>query len=409
MRVKEIKVRNYKGLRNVSITDIPGFAVFVGANGVGKSTIIGIFDFLKDCLKENVTVAVRRRGGFEELISRNAESGETISIELAIQLDLLSEQTDEKSRTVRYSIELAAEGKSRVRVHKEILQYRRFERGAPYQFIRFENGSGVAIAETLDNFDGDIPDDQIKREEQTLSSPDLLAIKGLSQFKQFDAARQLSSLIEQWNISDIRIDDARMSREPELAEHLSANGDNVAAYAQYLAENYPQDFEDIVKKVADRVPGIADVDTENTIDGRVALRFKDRNFATSFIARAVSDGTIKMFAYLTLLHDPNPHPLLCVEEPENQLYPKLLHVLAEEFSAYAKRRKGVGQVFVTTHSPDFLNAVPLSSIYWIEKHEGYASVYSAYKNEQIKRLNDLGDPPGELWQQGFFGNVDELK
>ena len=59
-----------------------------------------------------------------------------------------------------------------------------------------------------------------------------------------------------------------------------------------------------------------------------------------------------MFAYLVLLYDPKPHPLLAVEEPENQLYPELLYELIEEFRAYALRG---GQVFVSTHSPDFLN------------------------------------------------------
>jgi predicted ATPase len=67
------------------------------------------------------------------------------------------------------------------------------------------------------------------------------------------------------------------------------------------------------------------------------LRFKDGAFEDPFLARHVSDGTIKMFAYLILLYDPKPHPLLCVEEPENRLYPKLLWELAEEFRAYSLR------------------------------------------------------------------------
>ena len=62
--------------------------------------------------------------------------------------------------------------------------------------------------------------------------------------------------------------------------------------------------------------------------------------------RQVSDGTIKMFAYLVLLNDPKPYPLLAVEEPENQLYPELLPELAEEFRDYA-RRGGQGVHFST--------------------------------------------------------------
>lgn len=69
-----------------------------------------------------------------------------------------------------------------------------------------------------------------------------------------------------------------------------------------------------------------------------------------------------MFAYLVLLNDPKPHPLLCVEEPENQLYPQLMAELAEEFRAYADRW---GQVFVSTHSPDFLNDLELDEVFFL--------------------------------------------
>jgi predicted ATPase len=109
-----------------------------------------------------------------------------------------------------------------------------------------------------------------------------------------------------------------------------------------------------------------------------------------------------MFAYLALLRDPSPYPLLCIEEPENQLYPSLMSVLAEEFAAYAERRKGLAQVFVTTHSPDFLNAVPLGSIYWLRKVQGYTQVCRAGADEQLAAFVAEGDKPGWLWRQGLF-------
>jgi predicted ATPase len=80
---------------------------------------------------------------------------------------------------------------------------------------------------------------------------------------------------------------------------------------------------------------------------------------------------MKMFAYLLLLHDPSPHPVLCVEEPENQLYPDLMHELSEEFRDYAERG---GQVFISTHSPDFLNGVRLEEIFFLVKRNGYTEI-----------------------------------
>ena len=100
-----------------------------------------------------------------------------------------------------------------------------------------------------------------------------------------------------------------------------------------------------------------------------------------------------MFAYLVLLHDPSAHPLLCVEEPENQLYPDLLGSLAEEFAGYARRG---GQVFVSTHSPDFLNEVPLDSIFWLSKRNGLTSVVRARDDERLRAWVEGGDKPGYL-------------
>jgi predicted ATPase len=152
-----------------------------------------------------------------------------------------------------------------------------------------------------------------------------------------------------------------------------------------------------------RVPGITSVESKTTEEGRVLLKFQDGAFEDPFLARYVSDGTIKMLAYLTLLYDPAPHPLLCVEEPENQLYPKLLWELAEEFRAYAHRG---GQVFVSTHSPDFLNAAKLDEVFWLIKTKGYTQIRRARDDQQLAAYMAEGDQMGYLWEQGFFEGAD---
>ncbi len=148
-----------------------------------------------------------------------------------------------------------------------------------------------------------------------------------------------------------------------------------------------------------RVPGVSVVQPQQTLDGRLILRFQDGSFKDPFIARYVSDGTIKMFAYLVLLNDPKPYPLLAVEEPENQLYPELLPELAEEFRDYARRG---GQVFISTHSPDFLNALTLEEIYCLRKEKGFTTITRASDSENLRALFEAGDLPGYLWKQGLF-------
>jgi len=401
MRVHSIRVKNFKSLRDVSMKNIPGFAVLVGANGTGKSTFIGIFDFLKDCLKNDVRAALQKRGGFSQVVSRGHE-GEAIQIELQIQMDI---DAIKRKRLVTYRLEIVEQGR-RILIAEESLRFKRGRHGYPYYFIRFKNGVGEALAESFDAFDKDVPLDQLEREEAELDAPHILALKGLGQFRHFDAASQLRKLIENWIVSDFRIEDARIEPDAAVAEHLNERGSNIALYAQYLLEDHRETYETIVSEMARLVPGIAEVITADTGDGRVALRFRDKAFEKDFIARAVSDGTIKMFAYLALLHDPAPHPLLCVEEPENQLYPTLLEKLSEQFAEYAKRRKGEGQVFVTTHSPDFLNEVPLDAIYWLQKRNGFTKIHRGGDNLQLQDFIAEGDKPGWLWRQRLFEGVD---
>ncbi len=100
------------------------------------------------------------------------------------------------------------------------------------------------------------------------------------------------------------------------------------------------------------------------------------------------------------MHDPSPHPLLAIEEPENQLHPKLLRELAEEFRDYANRG---GQIFISTHSPDFLDGVELDELFWLtKKKDGFTEVKRASDHELIRNLIDEGDLLGALWQQDFF-------
>ena len=174
----------------------------------------------------------------------------------------------------------------------------------------------------------------------------------------------LGELIENWHVSDFHISKARPEPEFAHAEHLSTEGDNLALVIQYLYQKHRPIFDKVLKKLERRIPGLSNVEAKTTEEGRVLLRFQDGSFKDPFLARHVSDGTIKMLAYLVLLHDPDPHPLLCVEEPENQLYPSLLAELAEEFREYANRG---GQVFVSTHSPDFLNYTRLEEVFCLEE------------------------------------------
>lgn len=385
MQIETLEIRNYRLFRNARFTDLPRMTVVVGANGSGKSTLFDVFSFLKESLTQNVAVAVSHRGGFQELVSR----GENGPIGIGLKF------RESGGRLATYHLEIGGEG-GRPVVKREILKFRRGQYGKPWHFVDFSEGRGTAITnETAYGQEGAVEE----RKPYELDDPTVLAIKGLGQFKEFRVVAEFRNLIEHWHVSDFHISDARPSTETGYAEHLSTRGDNVAQVAQYLYDHHRETFDRILRAMSERVPGVKKVEARPTEDGRLVLRFQDGTFKDPFVARYVSDGTIKMFAYLVLLYDPKPHPLLAIEEPENQLYPELLYELVEEFRDYARRG---GQVFVSTHSPEFLNGVKLDEIYWLVKRDGFTTVRKAGDDETLRNLVNEGDLPGTLWKQGLF-------
>ena len=394
MRIESIKLTNFKSFKTVEMLNIPAYCVVVGANGSGKSTLFDVFGFLKDCLTYNVRQALQTRGGFDEVISRGVDKDSLIQIEIKFRLEIA-----QVNRLVTYIIHIGLQGNKPV-IKLELLRYKRGRYGSPYHFLKFSLGTGYAIINE-ENFDK--PDKELIREEQSIGEG-VLAIKGLGQFKRFKAANAFRQLIENWHVSDFHIDLARGSKEAAgYNDHLSTTGDNLQLVAKNIYENTPEIFDRIVEVMKRQVPGIHSVETIDTQDGRLLLQFRDAAFTVPFIDKYVSDGTIKMFAYLTLLYDPDAHPLLCVEEPESQLYPRLLSELAEEFRSYAQRG---GQVFVSTHSPDFLNAIELQETFWLVKENGSTQIRRAASDSQIAAYMAAGDQMGLLWKQGFFDGAD---
>jgi predicted ATPase len=394
MKIETIRLKNFKTFEDVKLQDIPAFCIVVGANGTGKTTLFDVFGFLKDCLTYNVSSALLSRGGFKEVVSRG-KIDQTISFELQFRLNI-----NDKERLVTYFLEIGQEHKKPI-VQREILRYKRGANGSPYHFLDFQRGQGTAVT---NEEDFSKTEEKLEREQQKLDAPDMLAVKGLGQFQRFKAANAFRQMLENWHVSDFHINLARGSKDAAgYAEHLSVSGDNLQLVANHLYENHREKFNSIIDKMKKRVPGIGAITPVSTDDGRLLLKFQDGSFKDPFIDKYVSDGTIKMFAYLLLLHDPSPHPLLCVEEPENQLYPHLLLELAEEFRSYAQRG---GQVFVSTHSPDFLNAAELDEVFWLIKENGYTKVKRAEDDEQITAYMNDGDKMGYLWKQGFFKGAD---
>ncbi len=154
-----------------------------------------------------------------------------------------------------------------------------------------------------------------------------------------------------------------------------------------------------------RVPRIEKVLADPMPDGRLLLQIKDLPFERPVLSRFASDGTLKMLAYLTVLHGPEPPQFVGIEEPENFLHPRLLPELAEECRSATAR----SQLLVTTHSPFFLNAIRPEEVRVLYRDEqGYTQVVRASEITGIPDFVKAGASMGHLWLEGRLGVGDPL-
>ncbi len=383
--IEEISIKNYRVLQDVTLKGIQPFSVFLGPNGSGKTTFFDVIGFLSDCLTTNVRNALDNRGGFQEVISRDAEKQE---IEFVVKY-----REKPKQPIITYTLAITEEENTPI-VSKETLQWRRGQRGNPFAFLNFTHGCGEVIS-------GEVPENTDQRIHYQMDDPSSLALKTIGQLSDNPRVVSLRRFIESWFLSHFIPNQARRLATAGAAEHLSSEGDNIANVVQYLVDEHPEIMQNILQQLIERIPELEQVNSEQTIDGRVALLFKDEPFTKPFLAQFASDGTLKLLAYSILLNDPTPSQLLCIENPENGLHHQLLEHLTEELRKYSEH----SQVFVSTHSPLFVNTIKDAKSLWICQREekGYTTITRADKIPGAKHFILKAEKRlGDLWTKGHL-------
>jgi len=387
-RIESIKIKNYRALRDLELTNITPLTVFLGPNGSGKSTIFDVFAFLAECFTVGLRKAWDKRNRFRELRSRDAEG--PIEFELKYR-----EMRD--SPIITYHLAVTEDAKGPI-VAKEWLQWRRGSTGQPFRFLDFNNGEGRVFA-------GEQPAQTTERIDEVLSLPDALAVNTLGQLSRHPRVSALREFIIGWYLSYLSADNTRGIPESGPQERLSETGDNLPNVIQYLREQYPQRLDTILHRLSERVPRLERVDADVMQDGRLLLQIKDAPFERPIMAKYASDGTLKMLAYLTVLYDPDPPKLVGIEEPENQLHPRLLQNLAEECRNASART----QLMVTTHSPFFVNGLSPNELWVLYRDDdGYTKARRAFDMQDINAFVDNGALLGDLWMEGHFEVGDPL-
>lgn len=425
-KIEGFRVKNFRALKDITLGRVwnqqhsepltPMTAV-IGKNGVGKNTLFDAFGFLADALKLGVEEACdsRGRGGFERIRTQGQQG--SIGFEVYYR-------EDGNARPITYEVSIDVDNSGRPYVLRERLRQRRKGQkyGRPFSFLVLDCGQGVAwrgdqAGRQIDDDQGDFDlsalmesiksgraqEESSETEVVELEDTRKLGIATLGSLKQHPRISAFRQFIEGWYLSYFTPDAARSLPLAGPQKHLNIHGDNLGNVVQFMEREHPKRFQAILNKIAQKIPGINKIDTEKTIDGRLLLRFNEKGFQDPFYAQQMSDGTLKVFAYLLLLEDPTPPPFLCIEEPENGLYHKLLETLANEFREHATGRKGGSQVFITTHQPYFVDALTPEEVWILEKgHDGYSTIRRASDDAIVKNLVAEGLPLGGLWYSDYL-------
>ena len=424
-----VRIYNYRALGNVTLgrtwnkpdaVPLTQLTAVIGKNGVGKSSLFDAFGFLADCLKLGVEQACDQsgRGGFDRIHSQGSEG--------RIGFGVCFRQNPEAD-LITYSLTIDKDESGRPYAEKEVLCQHpdRQGNGSFLAFLVLRDGKGVVWRgetqgqreESADTgadpdrtIDLDLSSDKMQTalesgdvEEVHLQDKRMLGIATLSALKQHPRIAAFREFLEGWYLSYFTPDAARGLPLAGPQRRLSIHGDNLANVVQYMKREHPDEFDGILRKIATRVPGIDRIKAVQSEDGRLLLRFNDRGFVDPFYAPQMSDGTLKLFAYLLLMEDPNPPSFICIEEPENGLYHKLLEVLAAEFRAHATGESNAPQIFVTTHQPYFVDALTPEEVWVLEKGaDGFATISRASDDKIVKAMVDEGLPLGSLWYSDYL-------
>lgn len=439
-KIEGIRIKNFRGLKDIVFgkqwadpdsEPLTAMTVVIGKNGVGKSTLFDVFGFLSDSLKFGVEEAceLRGRGGFERIRSQ----GQTGPIKFAINY-----REDDNTHPITYKISVDLDSSERPFVRQEILLQQSDEKDLLF-FLMLSGGAGFALKNEGKNGDADgfAPDQASKllglvnsainkaekeargivhvlnemvieiAEQETeaiaLTDNRKLGIATLGALKQHPRISAFRQFIEGWYLSYFTPDAARGLPLAGAHPHLNSKGDNLANVVLFMEREHRTSFQKTLSRIAEKIPGINKIDTEKTSDGRLLLRFNDKGFQDPFYASQMSDGILKIFAYLLLLEDPSPPPLICIEEPENGLYYNQLETLATEFRAHATGLEGSSQLFITTHQPYFVDALEPNEVWILEKgNDGFSTIRRVSEDKQLSRMVADGLSLGGLWSSDYL-------
>lgn len=383
MAIKHIIIKNYKSLENLDFQLNP-LMVFVGPNNAGKSNIFDCFSFLSSLVKTGAD-AVQKRGGFEQIVF-NGDITRRISVELQGSI-----RVGDKNRFYRYFIEFEAD-RWGVRCYNKKEVFSLITEKGEQKLLEFPSEKDTAIVwDETGKEKGGIGAEKDRPYLYHFGRQDLYPILG-----------HFSNEVQNWGFFNF-LPPLMRSRLPVRKEfQLQIWGKNLPVVLHTLQTECPQKFKEIRDILKTAIPELEELTTGLTTheQGRTYTRIQEKGLKIPTPAEAMSDGSLRLLGYLATLYLPTLPPLVCFEEPENYVHPRLLELITDLLDNASEKT----QVLVSTHSPYLVDSFKPRDLIIVEKKDGRTQVKRAEDKRGIKEaLKTLG--LGEMWYSGGLGGV----
>jgi predicted ATPase len=390
--IKRLKVSNFLSLKDIDVEFGPR-NVLIGPNMSGKSNLIDCFRFLTEIIKQPspqtaLWTAVSNRGGFDEILWKGA-SERRVTFELTVELS----PSGKSARSTRYDYRVSISDINNISyldIDEETLTS---NSTGSAQTILEANSKETRI---------DLGDGKIEKTNGKLAQQSTLwrttSNSECGRFRDF---------VLDWRFYNLIPALMREGNAPEPEARLDAQGKNFSSWLLTL-QLYP-DFERIKQVCRDVLPDMAEMLFQPNPSKNISVSTRERYFEGNFPISRMSDGELAFAALMSLILAPKTltPPLLCVEEPENYLHPKLLETVVEVLNQRAlELGNQASQIVATTHSPYLVDKLNIEDLIVAEKEKGATKFTRPSSKRKLRELlsrREMG--LGELWYSGALSDT----
>jgi predicted ATPase len=395
-----IKIEGFRSFKKVEL-EMPRLAVLIGPNGGGKSNFLDLLMMMTEAGDGKLTDGVLRRGGFPS-IAFGFDPAREVRIELrfkeALPRSKVALEGGDQKLDVRFKMAARNYGSAAQVTEELVRQEPAMEPSRSADMVsRGPAGGGFrAPAES-----GAVTDQHIG------VSPTELAISQVKDPTKYPAASAVLEELGGWTFyRDIDVGPESRARQPALLRpdiRLLPNGSNLSSVFYAIQQDYPDDWGEILEIVKTAYPDFVKLTVPaQGGDGKVILRWSERlsERQGDVSADLLSDGTMKLLCLIAILKNPDPPPLICIDEPELGLHPDWIKLVAELLQDAAMRT----QVLVVTHSPHIVAKLEPEQLIVVEKENGQSTMNQFSREDQDSLANWLKDfNLADLWQAGHSG------